>query len=118
MLRRRELLLGAGVAALGACVPRLREPTAPAASGAVPRGAAARPTPFAAGVTIDAAAAVNLVWPDAMDPAEISRRIAGALAAARASGLSAVVTTVAPSGRFWLDDAAFEKTRRDIAAWG
>src|SRR5262245_36031572 len=109
MLRRRELLLGMGVAAVGACAPRLREPAAPVASDAVPVGAAARWPPFAAGVTIDAAAAVNLVWPDDMDPAEVTKQIAGDLAAARASGLSAVVTTVAPSGRFWLDDAAFEK---------
>jgi membrane dipeptidase len=68
-------------------------------------------------VTIDAAAGVNLVWPDDMDRAEVDRLVAGELAAARASGLSAVVTTVAPQGRFWLDDAAFEKTKRDIAAW-
>lgn len=116
-LRRRELLLGIGVAALGACTPRLREPAALAASGMVPGGQAARWPPFAAGVTIDAAAAVNLVWPDGMDPAVVAGQITRELAAAQASGLSAAVTTVAPSGRFWLDDAAFEKTRRDIGLW-
>jgi hypothetical protein len=47
MLRRRELLLGMGVAALGACAPRLRDPAAPVASGTVPVGAAARWPPFA-----------------------------------------------------------------------
>src|SRR5262249_6827804 len=73
MLRRRELLLGMGVAALGACAPRLREP---AASGTVPVGAAARWPPFAAGVTIDAAAEVTLVWPDDMDPAVVAGLIA------------------------------------------
>jgi membrane dipeptidase len=86
----------------------------------VPVGAAARWPPFAAGVTIDTAdraAAVNLVWPDDTDPAEVAGGVVKELAAARASGLSAVVTTVAPSGRFWLDDAVFEKTRREIAAW-
>ena len=129
MLRRREVLIGAGMAALGACAPKRRSPAAPGASasasapaststsGAVPGGAAARWPPFAAGATIDAAAAVDLVWPDSMDPAEVAKLIAGQLAAARASGLSAVVTTVGPSGRFWLDDAAFDRTRRDIAAW-
>ncbi|HEX8114550.1 MAG TPA: membrane dipeptidase, partial [Kofleriaceae bacterium] len=84
---------------------------------AVPQGAAARWPPFAAGVTIDAAAAVNLVWTDVADQSEVARQLPGELAAARASGLSAVVTTVAPQGRFWLDDAAFEKTKRDLAAW-
>jgi membrane dipeptidase len=116
MLRRRELLLGAGAAALGACAPRLREPAAPV-SAAVPAGAAARWPPFAAGVTIDAAAAATFVAFDDPDPARTARDLPGELAAARASGLSAVVTTVAPRGRFWLDDAAFERTRRDIAAW-
>src|SRR4051812_15125854 len=116
MLRRRELLFGAGAAALGACAPRLREPAAPAAT-AVPRGPAARWPPFAAGVTIDAAAAATFVAYDDPDPAQTARELPGLLAAARASGLSAVVTTVAPRGRFWLDDAAFDRTQRDIAAW-
>jgi hypothetical protein len=40
MPRRREFLLGAGAAALGACAARRPEPAAPAASGAVPEGAA------------------------------------------------------------------------------
>jgi membrane dipeptidase len=129
MLGRRDLLLGAGMAALGACAPRSRAPATPggppaapaagpaAAQDAVPAGPAARWPPFSAGVTIDAAAAAQLVWPDGMDPALVEKLVAGQLAAARASGLSAVVTTVAPSGRFWLDDAAFERTRRDLAAW-
>jgi membrane dipeptidase len=43
--------------------------------------------------------------------------VSAELAQTRRSGLSAVVMTVAPSGRFWLNDAAFEKTRTEIAAW-
>jgi hypothetical protein len=66
MLRRRELSLGAGVAAFGACAPRLREPAAPVS---VP---AARWPPFAAGVTIDAAAAAMWVSSDDAGSAETS----------------------------------------------
>jgi len=68
-LRRRDFLRGTGVAALGACVPRPREPagpTGPTGPASVPTGAAARWPPFSAGVTIDAASGVNVVWPDDM----------------------------------------------------
>lgn len=41
MLRRRELVLGMGIAALGACAPRPSDPAVSTASGEVPEGAAA-----------------------------------------------------------------------------
>src|SRR5678816_198435 len=126
MVRRRDLLIGAGAAALGACAPKLREPTSPAAASpavtpsapvAVPSGTAAHWAPYRDTISIDGAGGIWLVYPDDTPPDEVARLIAAEVAHARASGLTAVVTTIAPQGRFWLNDAAFEKTRRDLAAW-
>jgi membrane dipeptidase len=113
MYRRRDVLIGTGIAALGACAsgPRPREPGAP--ESAAPSGW----PPYRDAVAIDGAAAVSLVYPDDMAPAQVASLISAELAAARASGLTAVVTTVAPMGRFWLNDAAFEKAKHDIATW-
>lgn len=113
MIHRRDFLAGTGLAALLACAPRLRAPEA----AAVPTGAAARWSPFSTGITIDAASGLWLDASEGVDAAMAERLLARELAAARDCGLSAVVTTVAPQGRFWLDDAAFEKTQRDIATW-
>jgi membrane dipeptidase len=68
-------------------------------------------------VAIDGAAAMDLIYLQDLEPSLAAKILAENLAAARASGLTAVVTTVAPAGRFWLNDAAFEKTKRDIATW-
>ena len=101
MLDRRELLIAAG---LTACAPR-----------AVTRPRAPTWPPYADTIAIDAAAALDIVlWdPDEKSPPDyIPRNVA----AAHACGLTAVITTVAPQGQFWLNDAAFEKTKTDIAA--
>ena len=116
MFRRRELLIGAGAAALGACAGKLREPGPP------PAAAPAAPLPshwppYRDAVSIDGAGGIWLVFPEDTPADEASRLLAADLAQARASGLTAVVTTIAPSGRFWLNDAAFDKTRRDLEAW-
>jgi membrane dipeptidase len=113
VFRRRDFLIGTGVAALGACASELR------ASGGAPasRTAPSRWPPYRDAVTIDGAGGIWLVYPDDTRPEEVAKGIADELAQARASGLSAVVTTIAPSGRFWLNDAAFEKARRDVTAW-
>jgi membrane dipeptidase len=98
---RRRFLVGSGCAA--------------AALLAAPRFAFAahRPwPPYADTIAIDGAAGTNLVWLEPDDPA-----IPGELATARASGLSATLLTVAPQGRFWLDDAAFERTKDTIDKW-
>jgi membrane dipeptidase len=101
MLDRREFLIAAG---LTACAPRAvtrpRQPTWP---------------PFPNTIAIDGAAALDIVlWdPDEKSPPDYVQRD---LAAAHACGLTAVITTVAPQGKFWLNDAAFEKTKTDIAA--
>jgi membrane dipeptidase len=114
--RRRELLIGGGLMALSACAAKLAGPGAKVET-PVPTGEAARWAPFGAGITVDGASALDMFYDEEGTPEERARTVVSDLAAAKASGLSAVVATVAPQGRFWLDDAAFEKTKRDIAAW-
>jgi len=97
---RRRFLAGAGLAA-GALLaaPLLR--------------AAGRPWPrYADTIAIDGASGTDLVYFEPGDPA-----IATELAAARACGLSATLLTVGPLGKFWLDDAAFQRTRDTIDKW-
>ncbi len=109
MLHRRDFLIGAGAAALAvSCAPR--------AAALQSRPLQATWPPYAATQAIDGAAALYLSFLEGMTPEEVTAHLAKELAAARASGLTAVITTVAPGGRFWLNDAAFEKTKRDIAA--
>jgi membrane dipeptidase len=67
-------------------------------------------------VAIDGAGGTNLFWFDADDPAN-AKAIADELDAIRASGLTAVVLTLSPSGRFWMDDAAFGKTKAAFDTW-
>src|SRR5262245_36803123 len=114
MVRRREFLIGAGAAALGACASKLGAAAAPSA--AAP-SAAAHWAPYRQTVSIDGAGGIWLIYSDDTPADEAQRQIAAELAHARASGLSAVILTTAPQGRFWLNDAAFEKTKRDLAAW-
>jgi membrane dipeptidase len=111
MLRRRDVLIGAGLAGLAACGPKLA-PEAPVS----PRPDA-RWAPYAGATVIDGAGGVNLVYEDDADAPEVQARIAAELAQVRASGLTAVINTVAPTGRFWLNDDAFERTKRDLATW-
>lgn len=108
MIHRRDLLFGAGIAGLGACA---------AGSGALGGAAASgRWPPYRRAVSIDGAGGINMFFEDQMDPATAKKLVADEIAHIRASGLTAVVATVAPSGRFWLSDEAFEKTRTHIAA--
>ena len=67
---------------------------------------------YADTIAIDGASGTNLVYLEKGDPA-----IAGEIAAARGCGLSATLLTVAPNGRFWLDDAAFKATQANIDKW-
>lgn len=68
--------------------------------------------PYPRTVAIDGAGGTGLSWFQNDDAA-----IRAELDAIRASGLSGIVLTLAPSGRFWLDDAAFEKTKETIDTW-
>lgn len=114
MIRRRELLIGAGVAALGACASKAG--LGPAKPYPVPTGEAARWAPFSQGISIDGAAGLNLFFDDidALPAPERDKWIKDDLEGAKQSQLTAVVMTVAPGGRFWLDDSAFLKTQRDM----
>lgn len=99
MQRRDFLIAGAGLAAgalLGADATASPRPW----------------PPFADMLAIDGASGTNLVFLEKGDPA-----VAAELAAARACGLAATLLTVGPQGRFWLDDAAFERTKANIAKW-
>lgn len=102
MLKRREFLLAGAAVAANTLIP---------ASAA--RAAAARPWPrYADTIAIDGASGTNLVYLEPDDPA-----VPGELAAARACGLTATLLTVAPQGRYWLDDAAYQRTLDNIAKW-
>jgi membrane dipeptidase len=100
---RRAVLKNCGYAALALAADRLGIAADTAGSARV--HALAEPT-------IDGAGGIGLVWFE--NDAEATRV---ELDAIRASGLTAIVLTVAPSGRFWLDDAAFEKTKAIIEQW-
>lgn len=108
MYDRRDFLIGAGLAAVGACCP------VAAASG---DDAPSRWAPYRDTLAIDGAGGLGILYPADTRPEEVSRLVSAELAQIRASGLTAAVLTVAPSGRFWLNDAAFEKTRAEMAAW-
>jgi membrane dipeptidase len=68
--------------------------------------------PYRRSIVIDGAGGLMLGYLEPDDPA-----VPGELAAARASGLTGVVLTVAPQGQFWLDDAAFQRTKDNIDKW-
>ncbi len=95
-MRRREFLIGTGIAA-GAYATGSRGLHA----------STLRWPPYANTLAIDGEGGVWLEGDDAA--------IATELAQVRASGLSAVLSSVAPGGRFWLNDAAFEATKANIA---
>jgi len=94
---RRDFLRLAALAAAGAALRR-----AHAATPAWP--------PFRDSMAIDGEGGFGLFYLEDGDPA-----VAKDLAAARACGLSGILFSVAPSGRFWLNDAAFEATKAFIA---
>lgn len=101
---RRDVLAGLGALAVSLATGRVATaagPSSQAAGGAMRRR-----------IAIDGAGGTGLSWFEPGDPA-----IPGELAAIRASGLTAVVLTLSPSGRFWMDDAAFERTRTAMATW-
>lgn len=99
-MRRRGFIAALGGLALGAAWPRFASARMQARDI----------------VAIDGAGGTNLFWFDADDPAN-ARAIRDELDAIRASGLTAVVLTLSPSGRFWMDDAAFEKTKQAFERW-
>jgi membrane dipeptidase len=96
MPNRREFLSAAGVAAAALAMPAAR---AAPSSGETWK-------PYRQSVAIDGEAGINFFYEEADGP-EAGKE----LAAIRASGLSGALLTVGPNGRFWLDDAAFARTK-------
>lgn len=105
MVSRRDVLVGLG----GLALFGLGE--ASARSAPIAAGTPAWPR-FRKSMAIDGAGGVGLFWYEPDDPT-----IAVELDAIRACGLSGVVLTLAPSGRFWINDAAFEATKTTIEKW-
>ncbi|HEU4663813.1 MAG TPA: membrane dipeptidase [Dokdonella sp.] len=95
---RREFLVAAGVAAAGLLGPRVRAADPPA----WPR--------YRDAIAIDGESGLFLFAPDA-DPKDAPREIA----AARASGLAAVLLSIGPNGRYWNNDAQFERMKAQLA---
>ncbi|MGH6949688.1 MAG: dipeptidase [Vitreimonas sp.] len=75
-------------------------------------GAPAHWPPYRQTTAIDGAGGLALGFMAPDDPL-----VPAELAAARASGLSAIVLTLAPQGQFWMDDAALARTRANIDTW-
>lgn len=98
MLNRRDTIKGLALAPfVAAAAPA---PTTPAWK------------PYAQATAIDGAGGSLLGYIEPDDPA-----VPGELAAIRASGLTAIVLTVAPQGRFWLDDDAISRASKTLAKW-
>ncbi len=98
MLSRRQTIRGLALA--------------PFAAAARPATAAPAWKPYARSMAIDGAGGSLLGFIEPDDPA-----VPGELAAIRASGLTAVVLTVAPQGRFWLDDDASARAGKTLDTW-
>ncbi len=78
------------------------------------RSAAAAPgwSPFRDAIAIDALTGTDLFYLKEGDPG-----IPAALQILRDCGLSGAMIAPAPQGRFWYDDAAFERTKRTMDEW-
>ncbi|MGH8174273.1 MAG: dipeptidase [Rhodanobacteraceae bacterium] len=100
MPNRREFMAAASLAALGVAAGH---------AVAVEISSSHWP-PFRKTLAIDGEGGLTMFMVEDGDPL-----IAADLVAARASGLSGILMTVAPQGRFWLDDDAFERTKAFIA---
>jgi membrane dipeptidase len=99
MTHRRDVLRGlVSIAAALTATPLVARPSRLPTRGLLP--------------WIDGAGGSSLFWFEPNDPA-----IAAELAAIRASGLGAIVLTLAPSGKFWMDDAAIENAKANTAKW-
>ncbi|GMV31477.1 MAG: hypothetical protein AMXMBFR59_36020 [Rhodanobacteraceae bacterium] len=110
MVTRRDILIGAGAASLSAALgvaAAAKEKPARAAPAGEPRW-----PPYRNTFAIDGASAFGLIYTE--DDAEATRK---ELDMQRASGLGALLTTAAPQGRFWLDDAAFERAQDTVKRW-
>lgn len=101
MITRRRFLSNAGLLAMSAAAGL------PGLAATPPRWG-----PYRQAMAIDALGGVDFLYLEEDDP-----RAPAALQDLRDCGLTAVMMTAAPQGRFWLDDAAFNATRKRIDEW-
>lgn len=101
MISRRRLLGSAGLAAMSAAT-------------GIPGFAADPPQwpRYRQAMAIDALSGIDFFLMPEDDPTA-----ATVLQHVRDSGMTAVMMTAAPQGRFWLDDAAYDATRKRIDEW-
>jgi len=103
MISRRNFIKGSGMVAMAASAGM---------SSVLRAGNAPSWPPYRDTLAIDGAAGLNLAFMAADDPA-----VATELEAARASGLGGALLTLAPAGRFWMNDAALAATQANIDKW-
>ncbi len=102
MLERREFLIKSSLAAAGAMIaPRLSA-----------EKAAEHWAPYRHSFVIDGQGGSGVFYMKDDDPA-----LAVELQAVRDSGLTGLVVSPAPGGRFWLNDAAFERSKDTLKQW-
>ena len=111
MVTRRDVLIGDGVAGLsaafGVAAAPQKKPADKEAPAKAPQWPAYRNT-FA----IDGASAFGVIFTE--DDAAATQK---ELEVQRACGIGAVLTTAAPQGGFWLDDAAFGRAKDTVRRW-
>lgn len=102
MLDRREFLMRSTLAAAGAMIsPRL-----------FAENASEHWAPYNRSFAIDGQGGSGVFFLKDDDPA-----LAAELQAVRESGLTGLIVSPAPQGRFWLNDAAFERSKENLKQW-
>ncbi|HYJ04498.1 MAG TPA: membrane dipeptidase [Chthoniobacterales bacterium] len=102
MLTRREFLIKSGLIAAGTQIlPRVFGETS-----------AEHWPPYRRTLAVDGQGGSAVFFLQENDPA-----LPAELQAIRDSGLTGLIVSPAPQGRFWLNDAAFERSRQAMAAW-
>jgi membrane dipeptidase len=102
MVDRREFLIRSGLAAAGAMI-------SPSLSA---EDAAEHWPPYHRGFVIDGQGGSSVFYLKDDDPA-----LAAELQFVRDSGLTGLIVSPAPQGRFWLNDAAFERNKETLKQW-
>ena len=102
MISRRDFLGGTGLAAIAAMSGLSTSALA----------AAGRWPPYRDAYAIDGQGGLGVFYMDKDDP-ELTRE----LQAIRDSGLTGLVVSPAPQGRFWLDDDAFSRAKKTLDDW-
>lgn len=102
MLDRREFLIRSSLAAAGAIV----------SSGVSAEDATEHWPPYKRSFVIDAQGGSAVFFLKDDDPA-----LAAELQAVRDSGLTGLIVSPGPQGRFWLNDAAFERSKETLKQW-